>query len=125
MRNDKEVGTYGWFREHGHARIKALKRTLEFELEGWVPFPRYAPREKYIDDALEGLDKRLRYISRVDYNPKNIPPNTHSVETLIMGSYDYLQKQPSEYFNERTAAEYQKLEKRIFKLQQDGKLPFS
>ena len=40
-----------------------------------------------------------------------------------MGSYSYLQNQPTEYFNERTAAKYQQLEERIFALQQEGKLP--
>ena len=132
MKNDKEVGSYGWFREYGHDPLKALKRTIESGLhKNLVPFPYYGPREEHIEDALQSIEARIRYISRADYDP-NKPSNARtpirrelivSHEELIMGSYGYLQKQPSEYFNERTEAKYQNLEEQIFALQKEGKLP--
>ena len=60
MKNNKEVGSYSWFREHGHDPLKALKRTIGFGLEGLVPFPRYGPREHDIDGALEDLERSFR-----------------------------------------------------------------
>lgn len=123
MKYRNEIGSYGWFREHGHGRAKALKRSTEFSCEGLIPFPRHGPREKQIDDGLENLDARLRYISRADYDPKSLPANSHSQEALIAGSYSTLSKQPAEYWNERTTTEFRRLEGRIRDLQQEGRLP--
>ena len=132
MKNNKEVGTYSWFKEHGHNPLRALKRTIESGLDrNLVPFPCYGPREEHIQEALQSIEARIRYISRADYDP-NKPSNARTPisgeliitqEESIMGSYSYLQNQPTEYFNERTAAKYQQLEERIFALQQEGKLP--
>ena len=118
-----KVGSYSWFREHGHSIGQALKRSMEYGLGGLFPLPRQDPREKHIDDSLDNIDKKLTYISRDDYDPENHDPRVHSPEAIIQGSYGWLKKQPVEYWNKRTSKEFERLEEKIDELQQEGKLP--